>query len=291
MRLINAALLAFLLSGICVSGADVSDLTYSSNGSYITITDCNALASGVLDIPNRIDQLPVRFIGDRSFLQCSRLVAITVPEGVTGIGNYTFYGCSSLVEITLPESLTEIGLTAFRGCSSLTGITIPEGVTSIRHYAFYGCSSLTAITIPKGVTSIGNFAFFGCSNLGSINFLGDAPSLGNDAFSGLPDGAMVVITTGAFGFGDFFGGVEVVAGETHTAQRLKFRVGLTDADQVAISFSAVAGRNYSIEGSPDMRDWERLDSGIAGAGDYVLRVFPASSRKRFFRVLESSAGK
>ena len=290
MRSINVALLALLLSGIGVRGADVSDLTYSSNGSYITITDCNALASGVLNIPDRIDQLPVRFIGDRAFLQCSRLAAITVPEGVTGIGNYTFYGCSSLAEIILPESLTEIGLTAFRDCISLTGITIPEGVTSIRHYTFYGCIGLLSVTIPKDVTSIGNFAFFGCSNLGSINFLGDAPALGNDAFSGLPEGAMVVITAGASGFGDFFGGVEVVAGETHTAQRLKFRVGLTEAGQIAISFSAVSGRAYSIEGSPDMRNWERLESGIAGAGDYVLRVLPASSRKRFFRVLESAGG-
>ena len=290
MRLLFTILLVLLPTGVGLQGADVSDLTYTNNGAYVTITDCNASASGDLDIPAVIEQLPVRIIDNKAFLQCARLTSITIPDGVTSIGNYTFYGCRSLVSITIPQSVTSIGLTAFRDCTSLESIVIPDGVTSIRHYTFYGCTSLESITIPAGVTSIGNFAFFGCSNLESITFLGDAPTLGGDVFSGLPEGASAIIRDDAIGFGDRFGGLEVITDTTGEAHRLKFRIGLTESGQVVLSFSAAVGSMYAIESSSDMRDWERLESEIAGAGDYVLRLFPASAKKRFFRLLEKGRG-
>jgi hypothetical protein len=287
MKTLHIALLALLGSGIGVRAADVSDLTYANNGIYVTITDCDTSASGALNIPTIIEGMPVRFIGSKAFLQCSHLTSITISAGVTSIGNYAFYGCSSLTNITIPEGVTSIGLTAFRYCSSLMSITIPEGVTSIGNYTFYGCSSLTNITIPEGVTSIGEFAFYNCTNLSSITFLGDAPTLGLDAFSGLPEGARIIARTGAIGFGDSFGGLEVFYVEMNEPRKLEVKVSRSEANQIALSFSAAVGSTYSIQGSSDMKRWELLESEIAGAGDYVQKLFPISGRERFFRVLKN----
>ena len=286
MKTLHIALLALLGSGIGVRAADVSDLTYANDGIYLTITGCDTSASGVLDIPDAIEGVPVRFIGNKAFLQCSRLTSITIPDGVTGIGNYTFYGCSSLTSIIIAESVTSIGLTAFRDCSSLTSITIPDGVTGIGNYTFYGCSSLTGITIPDGVTSIGKFAFYNCTNLISIIFLGDAPTLGLDVFSGLPEGARIIARTGAIGFGGSFGGLEVFYLEMNEPGKLEAKVSRSGADQIALSFPGAAGSTYSIQGSLDMKSWELLESEIAGAGDYVQKTFPISGRERFFRVIK-----
>ncbi len=290
MKTLYIALLALLGSGIGVRGADVSDLTWTTTGGEVTITDCNTLASGELVISDTIEGNPVTSIGVRAFLQCSRLTSIIIAQGVTSIGNYTFYGCSRLTNITIPDSVTSIGLTAFRDCSSLTSITIPAGVTSIGNYTFYGCSGLTSFTIPEGVTSIGKFAFYNCSNLSSITFLGDAPTLGLDAFSGLPEGARIIARAGAIGFGGSFGGLEVFYVEMNEPRKLEVKISRSEANQIALSFSAAVGSTYSIQDSSDMKSWELLESEIAGAGDYVQKIFPISGRERFFRVLKNGLG-
>jgi hypothetical protein len=57
----------------------------------------------------------------------------------------TFYGCSKLMSVTIPEGVISISGGAFEKCSSLTDITIPESVTEIGGYAFYECNSLTSV--------------------------------------------------------------------------------------------------------------------------------------------------
>ena len=119
-----------------------------------------------------------------TFLGCSNLTSITIPESVTSIGESAFSGCSSLTSITIPESVISIGESAFYNCSNLRNITIPESVTSIGRSAFSECSSLTSITIPESVTSIGESAFYNCSNLASITIPDGVTSIGESAFSG-----------------------------------------------------------------------------------------------------------
>ena len=77
-----------------------------------------------------------------------------VDYSVTSIGEYAFFYCTRLTAITIPEGVTSIGSGAFQSCSRLTAITIPEGVTSIGDYAVTTCSSLASITIPESVTTI-----------------------------------------------------------------------------------------------------------------------------------------
>lgn len=115
-----------------------------------------------LVIPNTVTRIaPVR---------STSLKTITFEEGatITEIENYTFMNCTSLSNIVLPNSITKIGFAAFGGCSSLTSIIIPNSVTTIESHAFARCESLTSIVIPSTVTQLEEFAFLQCIKLKNI---------------------------------------------------------------------------------------------------------------------------
>ena len=79
----------------------------------------------------------------RTFLDCSNLTSVTLPNTVTRIGELTFGLCSSLTSITIPNSVTYIEAAAFSDCTNLKSIIIPSSVTFIDPEAFWECPSLT----------------------------------------------------------------------------------------------------------------------------------------------------
>jgi hypothetical protein len=179
MKPLQALLALFAFAFLPLHAASLDDLTWTTTGGEVTITDCDRAATGELVIPDTIEGNPV-----------------------TSIGGYAFEGCPSLTSITIPDGVTSIGVQAFRGCTSLTSITIPDRVTNIEYGAFYGCISLTSVTIGNSVTSIGYGAFRNCTGLTSITFLGTAPTVGTNAFTGVADGAVAevrLLSAGSFG--------------------------------------------------------------------------------------------
>ena len=173
---------------------------YSRIGSEIRIYKYKGSAKSV-NIPVRIDGLPVTSIGSSAFENCSSLKSINIPKGVTSIENWAFSGCSSLESITIPEGVTSVENRAFKGCSSLKSINIPKGVTSVGDGAFFGCSSLESITIPKGVTSIGKYAFSDCESLKSITIPDSVTSIGEHAFSDCESLKSITIPKGVTSIG------------------------------------------------------------------------------------------
>ena len=123
-------------------------------------------------------------IAQSSFLSCSSLTSIVIPESVTTIGNGAFTSCSSLTSITIPKSVTYIGRYAFSNCSSLTSITIPESVTRILESTFSGCKSLSSISLPKSLTTIDRWGFGGCTSIRDITLPDSLTIIGMNAFDG-----------------------------------------------------------------------------------------------------------
>lgn len=74
------------------------------------------------------------------------------------IDTMTFVNCTFLSEVLLPETVTEIGLGSFMNCKNLTEITLPPQLSSIGQSAFMG-TGLKEIRIPESVTAIGYCAF------------------------------------------------------------------------------------------------------------------------------------
>ena len=188
----------------------LAQLTFKADNGAITITGYAGTISQ-LTIPETIDGLPVRSIGNDAFNSRSDLTSVTIPNSVTSIGDQTFYGCTGLTDIsveganpslssvngvlfnktqtelirypqnrvgayTLPNSVTSICNQAFNGCKGLTSVSIGNSVTSIGEGAFYNCTGLTSVSIPNSVTSIGTGAFSDNNGLTDLQVDGANPS-------------------------------------------------------------------------------------------------------------------
>ena len=183
----------------------------------------------------------VASIGDSTFVECTSLTSVTIPNSVTSIGNYAFYH-SSLTSVTIPNSVTSIGDLAFSYTSLtypvynahcfaylpmsfkgayaipegikyitggafcdrhyLTSITIPNSVTSIGNWAF-AASALTSIFIPNSVTSIGDAAFAWCSSLTSITIPNSVTSIGEWAFRACSSLTSIIIPNSVTSIGEW----------------------------------------------------------------------------------------
>lgn len=163
------------------SGTCGENLTWDLTDGVLTISGTGAMTdyAKVSDVPwyNYIGGITnvvfaegcgITTIGDRSFVYCSSLTSIAIPNSVTTIGDYAFYGCSSLASVTISNSVVSIGYASFYGCTSLASITIPNSVTNIGDGAFADCTILTSVTIGSSVTTIPDYVFYGCSNITSV---------------------------------------------------------------------------------------------------------------------------
>jgi len=184
------------------------------DGKSVTITKYSGNAT-VVNIPGRIQGLPVTAIGNSAFIWSS-LTSVIIPSSITTIGSYAF-SRSSLTSVTIPSSVTTIGNSAFSR-SSLTSVTIPSSVTAIGNNAFRDCNSLEnitvdsrnpsyasiegilfdkniktiiqypigkkvgAYTIPSSVTTIGDSAFSN-SGLTGVTIPSSVTTIGDSAFS------------------------------------------------------------------------------------------------------------
>ena len=156
-----------------VTGNVVIPATVSYNGTTYNVTELISIYNS-----NNPDYDYGSFVG------CTGLTSVTIPNSVTTIGELAFYECSGLTSVTIPNSVTFIGDYAFYGCTGLTSVTIPNSVTTIGNYAFYNCSGLTSVNIPNSVTAIGYAAFYGCSGLNTFTIPSSVQRIEYGAFYG-----------------------------------------------------------------------------------------------------------
>lgn len=158
--------------------------TLVNNKSEYHVTSIGSL-SGDIVIPDTFRGKPVTAIGDRAFVNSTKLTGITMPDTIKSIGSRAFFGCTYLKSVVFSENLETVGDFAFRGCRGLTGeITLPESVTEIQANAFASCANVTSFKLGGNLKTIGNSAFMDCDNVGKIVIPDSVETIGEYAFSG-----------------------------------------------------------------------------------------------------------
>ena len=156
-------------------------------------------------------------IASYAFSNCSNLIDVSLPEGITVLNSYTFSECASLEEVVLPSTLTTIGSYVFSNCASLYDFDLVPGISQVDKYAFCGCSSLKSIEITDDMTTISEGCFYGCSSLEHVFVPTTITLINQDAFSGCTGLQTISIANSTFfatpyyssSYYSFFAGDEV----------------------------------------------------------------------------------
>ena len=136
-----------------------------SNVKAICVAKWDTNGDGELD---KAEAAAVTDLGSSAFSYKSNITSFDELQyftGLTSIPRNTFMSCTKLKSVTIPESVTSIEDRAFSFCGRLTSITIPSSVTSIGTNAFFNCIGLTAVTMGSGIKTIGRGAFSHCPEL------------------------------------------------------------------------------------------------------------------------------
>ena len=121
-------------------------------------------------------------IGENAFRECNHLQSVTIPRSLKTLGRYAFYECRSLTTISSLGSITTLEQATFQNCTSLGSISLPETLKELGDKAFYGCSALPYIVIPRSVEVIGALTFGSCVLLRQIDMERNIRSIGQMAF-------------------------------------------------------------------------------------------------------------
>ncbi|MBR6027502.1 MAG: leucine-rich repeat domain-containing protein [Clostridia bacterium] len=122
----------------------------------------------IVTVPDTLDGLPVRAIGNKCFAGNKTLKYVVLPESLTSIGNNAFTGCSTLEKIRIPSRVTSLGQEAFSYCTALTAVEIDGPVRALKQEVFFKCTSLASLSLSEGLETIEYHAFRWCSALQTI---------------------------------------------------------------------------------------------------------------------------
>ncbi len=161
-----------------------------SKYAVVTGGDGNAHA---LEIPNEIDGLAVRSIGELSYYRDFNLTSVSIPCNVTMIEGVAFKGCRRLKAFSVAAGntcyksvrgllLSKDGKTLVAVPGGLKRVAIPSGVQCIGNEAFFECEQLESVTIPDSVTRIKEGAFWRCRRLKDVQIPASVTSIGDRVF-------------------------------------------------------------------------------------------------------------
>ena len=188
---------------------------------------------GNLEIPSEIAGLEVRSIEGESFIGCSAISSVTLPESLRAINGGVFAKCNGLQTIEIPKNVNFVGRGALSGCASLMSVTVQEGnvsfvsvndcllsadgkklhiipcglkyvdipnsVVTLCGTLLNDTKNLTELTIPASVRQIEDCAFEG-SGLMRLIFEGNAPSVGVRVLNDTSEDLVVSVPAGSTGW-------------------------------------------------------------------------------------------
>ena len=92
------------------------------------IIGCDEEFEGEMEIPSRLDGVPVVEIGEGAFSGRDSLSSVVIPDSVEVVGEEAFADCVALAELSLGAGIKKIEEYAFGLCSSLESVAIPDSV-------------------------------------------------------------------------------------------------------------------------------------------------------------------
>jgi len=143
---------------------------------YVTLPDNTIEIRGYtgrrryITIPDMIDGKIVSSIGDFAFSGQNRLRQINLPKYLNHIGLGAFEDCSNLLNMTIPDGVTEIESSAFVNNIRLSYVAFGNDskLQIIGDFAFKGCGKLEHFELPKEVEYFNGSALIGTTLLKNI---------------------------------------------------------------------------------------------------------------------------
>lgn len=120
-----------------------------------------------------------------SYRRDSKLVGVTLPNGLERLGDYVFQE-QPIKEIVIPGSIQYMDYGILADCWKLEKVTIERGVEMLPYQMCYGCTALKTVEIPSTVREIRGYAFCECKKLKKIK---------------IPEGVQAILDAGFYGSG------------------------------------------------------------------------------------------
>ncbi len=104
-------------------------------------------------IENTTISFDTKYIYEQAFKDCTQLISISIPSGVTYIGNEAFMNATNLSYVSYLYNLSHsklkvLGSSVFANCSSLYSLELPNELTQIGYGILSGCSNLNKVSVP-----------------------------------------------------------------------------------------------------------------------------------------------
>ncbi len=189
-----------------------SDYEIRIENGYGVITRFIGFDNKTIVIPNKINDVEIKVIGESAFANCTGIECVIISDGIEEIQDGAFFKCAALRTVDLPStlkfigtkhaqytqqgtfaetgletivfpaSLIYIGSKAFASCHRLKQINLPNKIRTLEKKCFYSCMSLSEVLLPDNLVSIGKDAFYGTA-ITSINIPTSVKQIAESAFS------------------------------------------------------------------------------------------------------------
>ena len=241
--------------------ASLNDFSYSSYNDAVTITGYHGDESHVT-IPETIEGMPVKYIGNEAFMDDSEIKSVLLPEGLVSIGNSAFMNCTGITHVDIPDNVSGIGVSAFRNCSSLTEVIFGTDVNKIHSSAFRDCVSLN-----------------------TMQFKGDAPETSSNWNTSVSEELRIYHVEGATGFDDTWSMERIILGKpgaptdldvTHSSEKLRVEWNhptLADEQMILnyeVFFKMEDDQNWTCVG--DIHELHLIILDLENGTEYEIRV-------------------
>ncbi len=122
------------------------EFEYTVTEDFVTITKYIG-ESGVVILPDKIDNVVVKKIGKEAFRECKFMTKVSLPDTIEQLDSYSFCGCTGLTEFYFGDEIREIGSHAFYNCRELNEIYLPDDIRDIGDGAFKNCDKINKINV------------------------------------------------------------------------------------------------------------------------------------------------